>query len=67
VIVRDCGGEMLVRRLWELTPEAAFILSEAEYGRRISGQPSLGEVGFPIGDCFHYSNEKNRFIKIQRD
>lgn len=63
VICRAFGNEPLVRRLWHLSAAGAFILNEEEYSKRMAGHSSLGEVGFPIRDCFLYNTHNEHVIK----
>jgi hypothetical protein len=54
VVVKDVNGVPLVRRLWDCSASGAYILSEEEWEKKMSGQQSLDPVGFPMNDVFRY-------------
>jgi hypothetical protein len=53
VIVRALGGEPLIRRVWEVFPDAIYICSEEGYEKLIAGDGWM-PVGFPREDVFRY-------------
>jgi hypothetical protein len=56
VVIKEFNGNLLVGRLWEISTYTAFIHSEEEWNKRMSGEKSLDPVGFPIEDVFIYDD-----------
>ena len=52
VVVRDCVGAGLVRRLWSWDARHVWIADENEFQNRIGGLDALEPVPFPMGDVF---------------
>lgn len=59
VIVRSYGNKPLVRRVWEVTPDAIFICSEENYKTLIRGEDGLLPVGFPREFVYRYNSNVN--------
>jgi hypothetical protein len=59
VIVRAFRNKPLVRRVWEVTPEAVFICSEENYQTLASGKDGLLPVGFPREYVYRYNAKIN--------
>ncbi len=57
VIVQAFGGEPLIRRVWEVSPEAVFICSEENYHTLARGEEGLWPVGFLKEFVFCYNSE----------
>ena len=54
VVVRAYGDEALVRRVWDASQHAVFIVSEENFKLLSAGRPGLWPVGFPRRDVFPY-------------
>jgi hypothetical protein len=54
VFVRAFGGKILVRRVWEATPDVVYICSEDNYERLSKGLLGLWPVAFPREYVFRY-------------
>lgn len=54
VIVRDFMGKPLVRRLWAIEGNIAYIVRDAEYQRLSAGEEAISPIGFPIEDVFEF-------------
>jgi len=62
VIVRACGGELLVRKLWDSSPRKVYVCSEEAYQRLSSlgsenFPPDCFPIGFPGDDVFVYDSK----------
>jgi hypothetical protein len=60
VVVKEFNGNLLVRRLWEISTTCAFIHSDEEWRKRMNGEKSLDPVGFPIEDVYVYDDYAER-------
>jgi|DEB0MinimDraft_12_1074336.scaffolds.fasta_scaffold01855_12 hypothetical protein len=60
VRVRSYGGEILERRVWEVTGDAVFVCAEHVWEALASGIDAAPPVGFPIADVELRNNECDR-------
>jgi hypothetical protein len=66
LIVRAFGGELLVRRVWDITKTLVYIATEEQYEKLASGSWSPSErlelclepIGVPAEDVFQYDPKK---------
>lgn len=63
VVVKDVNGDMLVRRIWDISTTCVFIHSEDQWVKRMNGETSLDPVGFPIKDVFIYDERAKRELE----
>jgi len=54
VVVKDCAGKPLVRRVWNEDQGTVYIRTEEEYQKALAGGSALEPVGFPRGDVYEY-------------
>jgi hypothetical protein len=55
VYVRDAWGNLLVRRVWDVTPERVFICNEERFHRLMKDPKSDWlPIGFPRENVFYY-------------
>jgi hypothetical protein len=62
VFVRAFGGKVLVRRVWEETPEAVYICSEENFERLMNGLLGLWPVAFPHEHVVRYDPNIARML-----
>lgn len=56
IVVKEFTGNAIVVRLWEVCPFGLLIHSEEEFHKRMTGEPHLDPVGFPLADCYKYDD-----------
>jgi hypothetical protein len=54
VVVRAFGDEALVRRVWDVSERAVFIVSDQNFRALSAGRPGLWPVGFFRRDVFRF-------------
>jgi hypothetical protein len=54
IIVRAFRGRPLLRRVWEATPEVAYICTEERFQSLWRGEPDYPPSPFPRRDVFNY-------------
>lgn len=68
VIVRSFGGQPLIRRVWETSPETVFACSERCFQGLMEGLTELLPIGFPRYDVFeHDSDVADKLMKEWQD
>lgn len=60
IVVKGFIGHPLVRRVWDCSARAVYILDEEQWEIRNGGGKSLDPVGFPIEDVFLYDDEARK-------
>jgi|GEM_PF-4750888 len=63
VVAKEFNGDLIIRRLWEISTSSVFIHSEEEWVKRMNGEKSLDPVPFPLGDVFVYDDYAKRELE----
>lgn len=62
VVVRACGGEALIRRVWEAYGAAVVVTDDAGYRELQAGREAPMPIGVPTEDVFRYESGIERKI-----
>lgn len=63
VIIRCCGGQAAIGRVWSIKASTVLIYGKELYELAVKSQTQLDPVGFRRKDVFNYCNDVAEIVK----